>query len=72
MEIKFDIQIEPKTLIGILIGGDHHKSVAQLFIQKVNLPCGNSLEFTQETFPYEDLECHCGTLPYRHWFVKYD
>lgn len=66
-------------VIGVLIGGeDYPSAIKELFTHSrypniaLKLPCGNSLEFTLETFPKEDLECKCGMLSYPHYFVKYD
>ena len=39
---------------------------------QVILPCGNVRIWKKETIPEQSVECRCGDLPYRHWFIKYD
>lgn len=37
------------------------------------LPCGHVREWgTKDLVPDHSVECHCGELPYKHWFIRYD
>lgn len=39
----------------------------------VALPCGHIREWwNPDDIPGHNIECHCGDLPYRHWFIRYD
>ncbi len=38
----------------------------------IELPCGQSVDYaTLADFPRETVECKCGRLPYRHYFVEW-
>lgn len=40
---------------------------------RVVLPCGSIREWWRpEQVPDFSVECHCGNLPYEHFFIKYD
>ena len=61
------------TLIGYIDEIVRGMSVAsESFVYlRCALPCGQVREYTRDTVPQADDECHCGTLAEPHFFVKY-